>query len=88
MSIIYYWEKWTSFEEQKVQGILGKTFILALDERAITMTLTSSCHWKMLVPFCLQEKRHANTFLTLTVNYRKIVQRNKLCHSTNSKLAI
>ena len=46
----------------------------------ITTTLTSSCHWKTLVPFCLGKKRPENAFLTLTVNYRKIVQKNKLCH--------
>ena len=45
-----------------------------VDERAmITTTLISSCHWKTLVPFCLQKKRPENAFLTLTVNYRKIV---------------
>ena len=55
---------------------------LFLDERAlITTTLVSSCHWKTLVPFCLQKKRPENAFLTLIVNYRKIVQKNKLCHS-------
>ena len=53
-----------------------------VDERAlITMTLISSCHWKTLVPFCLRKKRPENAFLTLIVNYRKIVQKNKLCHS-------
>ena len=59
-------------------NILAKT----VDERAtITTTLTSSCHWKTLVPFCLRKKRPGKAFLTLTVNYRKIVQKNKLCHS-------
>ena len=53
-----------------------------VDERAlITTTLISSCHWKTLVPFCLQKKRSENTFLTLVVNYGKIVQKNKLYHS-------
>ena len=47
----------------------------------ITMTLISSCHWKTLIPFCLQKKRPENAFLTLTWNYRKIVRKNKLCHS-------
>ena len=52
------------------------------DERAlITTALTSSCHWKSLVPFCLRKKRPEKAFLTLTVNYRKIVQKNKLCYS-------
>ena len=34
------------------------------------------------------QRRPENTLLTLTVIYRKIVQKNKLCHSNNSKLAI
>ena len=52
-----------------------------VDERAmITTTLISSCHCKTLAPFCLQKKKPENAFLTLTVNYRKIVQKNKLCH--------
>ena len=37
----------------------------------------SSCHWKTLVPFCLQKKRPENTLLTLTVIYRKIVATSK-----------
>ena len=49
-----------------------------VDERAlITMTLISSCQWKTLVPFCLRKKRPENAFLTLMVNYQKIVQKNK-----------
>ena len=53
------------------------------DKRAlITTTLTSSCHWKTLVPFCLRKKRPENAFLTLIVNYRKILQKNKLCYLT------
>ena len=57
---------------------LAKNFV---DERAlITTTLITSCHWKTPVPFSLQKKRPENAFLTLIVNYRKIVQKNKLCH--------
>ena len=54
-----------------------------VDERAlITTKLISSFHWKTLVPFCLQKKRPVNAFLTLIVNYRKIMlSKNKLCHS-------
>ena len=40
----------------------------------------SSCNWKTLVPFCLQEKRPENTFLILIWNYHPIAQINKLCH--------
>ena len=68
-------------------NILAKNYIFKelrhgfVDERAlITTTLISSCHWKTLVPFCLQKKRPENAFLTVTVNYRKIVQKNKSCH--------
>ena len=51
-----------------------------VDQKAlITTTLISSCHWKTLVPFCLRKKRPKTALLTLTVNYRKIVQKNKLC---------
>ena len=53
-----------------------------VDERAlITTALTSSCHWKTLLPFYLQKKRDEKAFLTLIVNYRKIAQKNKLCYS-------
>ena len=53
-----------------------------VDERAmIKTTLMSSSHWETLAPFCLRKKRPENVLLTLTVNYRKIVQKNKLCHS-------
>ena len=47
----------------------------------ITTTLISFCHWKTLVPFCLQKKRPENAFLTIIVDYRKVAQKNKLCHS-------
>ena len=58
-----------------------------VDEKAmITMTLWFSCHWKMLVPFCLWKKRPEKEFLTVTVNYCKIVQKNKLYHSKKNWL--
>ena len=44
-------------------------------------TLISSCHWKTLVPFCLPKNKPENAFLIRTVNYCKIVQKNKLCYS-------
>ena len=47
----------------------------------ITTALTSSCHQETLVPFCLRKKRPENALLTLTVNYHKVAQKNKLCHS-------
>ena len=43
--------------------------------------LITSCHWKICVPFCLRKERPENVCLTLTVDYRKIVQKKKLCHS-------
>ena len=53
-----------------------------VDERAmIKTTIMSSCHWRNLAPFCLRKKRPENALLTLTVNYHKFVQKNKLCHS-------
>ena len=39
----------------------------------ITTTLKSFCHWKTLALFCLRKKRPGNAFLTLTMNYHKIV---------------
>ena len=54
----------------------------SVDKRTIiTTALTSSCHWKTLLPFCLRKKITENAFLTLKVHYRKIVEKNKLCHS-------
>ena len=46
----------------------------------IKMTLICSCHWKILVPFCLRKKRPENTSFKLTVNCHKIIQKNYLCH--------
>ena len=49
-----------------------------VDERGLIITtLISSCHWKSLVPFCLQKKRPENTFLTLIVNYQKKTKNKK-----------
>ena len=46
-----------------------------VDKRALmTTTLLSSSHWKILVPFCLQKS------WKLLVKYRRIIQKNKLCH--------
>ena len=47
----------------------------------IATTSISSYHWKTLVHFCLWKKIPENAFLTLIVNYCKIVQKNKLCYS-------
>ena len=50
-----------------------------VDERALTTkTLIFSYHWKTLYLFVCERKTW-NTFLTLTVKYRKITQKNKLC---------
>ena len=38
------------------------------------------------MPFCLRKKRPENVFLTLIVNYRKIVQKNKLCHPKQQQI--
>ena len=50
-------------------------------ERALKTTpLISASHWKILVPFCLRKKRPENPFFILTVNYHKVLQKNKLRH--------
>ena len=74
-------------------NILAKNYNLKklrysfIDERTlITTTLISSCHWKTLIPFCLQKKRPENPFLTLIVNYHKFKQKNKLCHPKQQKI--
>ena len=61
-------------------NILAKSFV---DERALlTTTLISSCHWKTLVPFCLQKKRPENAFLTLTVTYHILYRKtNYVIHN-------
>ena len=52
-----------------------------VDERAVIITtFIFPCHWKTLILFYLRKKRPENTFLTLTVNYGKSVQKNKLSH--------
>ena len=43
----------------------------------IITALTPCCHRKTLAPFCLRKKSPENAFLTLTVNYRKVVQKKK-----------
>ena len=58
-----------------------------VDERAlIAAKLISSCHWKILVPFRLRKKRPEKAFLTLIVNYCKIVQKNKKCYSKQQQI--
>ena len=55
----------------------------------ITTTLTSSRYWKTLVPFRSPKKKPEKAFLTLKVNYRKIVQKAiNYATQNNSKLAI
>ena len=44
----------------------------------ITTKLMCSCHWKTPVPFYRRKKRPKKAFLTLTENYRKIVQKKKI----------
>ena len=53
-----------------------------VDKRAvITTTLICSYHWKTLVLFCLRKTRPENIFLKLTLNCRRIIQKNNLCHA-------
>ena len=59
-----------------------------VDERAlISTTLVSSSHWKTRVPFSLRNKRPENAFLTLIINYFKILQKKKLCHPEQQKIS-
>ena len=54
-----------------------------VDERAVInifLSLENPC------TFCLRKKIPEDAFLTLIVNYRKIVQKNKLCHSKQQKI--
>ena len=53
----------------------------------VTTTLKYSCHWKTLVLYCLQKKGPEKAFLTVTVNYPKIVKENKLCHPKQQKIS-
>ena len=44
-----------------------------VDEKAmITTTLTSSCHFKALVPLCLRMEGPEKVFLTLTMNFNEL----------------
>ena len=56
----------------------------------ITTTLTSSRYWKTLVPpFRSPKKNPEKAFLTLKVNYRKIIQKAiNYATQNNNKLAI
>ena len=55
-----------------------------VDERAmITITLISYWHLKILVPFCLRKKKPENAFLTLAVNYWKVLQENTVKTTVN-----
>ena len=71
-------------------NILGKIWNfkklrhIFVDERTlITTTLISFCPF---APFCLRKKRPENKFLTLIVNYRKIVKKKKLCRPKQQKI--
>ena len=58
-----------------------------VDERAMVITiLIFSCHWKTIVTFCLRKKRLEKAFLTLTMNYRKIIQKHNLCHPKEQQI--
>ena len=52
-----------------------------VDKRAMITTVLISCHQKALMPFCLWKKIPKNAFLTLTVNYHTVTQKNELFHS-------
>ena len=64
----------------KKQNFKKMRYCFVYERALITMALISSCHWKTLVTFFLQKKRPENAFLTVILNYCKIVQKNKLSH--------
>ena len=56
------------------------------DERAmITMTLTSSCHWKTLLSFCLRKKRPEKVFSIQWI-IAKSCRKKNYATQNNSKL--
>ena len=62
-----------SWLKTKIKKNWDKNFV---DKRWMIRTaLTSSCHRKTLVSFCLGKKIAENAFLTLAVNYHKTVQK-------------
>ena len=64
----------------KISKKLRHSFV---DERAlIATTLISSCHWKTLVPFCLQDRRPENTKTT------KLYRKTNYVIQNYNKLAI
>ena len=59
-----------------------------VDERAtIITTLWSSCHWKIVILFCLRKKIPEKAILTLTVNYRKIIKKKKSYSIQNNSVS-
>ena len=51
----------------------------------ITTALTSSCHWKTLVPFCLRKKRPENAFLTLFKIFKIYSHNSELLQNRKEK---
>ena len=47
----------------------------SVDERAL---ITTTLIWKSVVPYCLRKKGPENAFLTLMVDYRKILQQKQI----------
>ena len=77
--------QWTFPKISWLKIKISKNWDSLVDERVlITATLTSYCHWKILAPFYLREKRPENAFLTLIVNYCKIVQKKKIMPSSTT----
>ena len=74
-SIIFAWE---------INGFCHITWQNEVDFRDI-MNLSPN---SLVKNFCLENKRLENVFLTLTVNYCKIAQKNKLCHSKQQWLLV
>ena len=55
-----------------------------LDKGTLIITTISSCHWKTLLPICLQKERPENTLLTLTVMIIKLYRKTNYAIQNNT----
>ena len=76
MDMMYFFPKMSAqeynFKKLRHSLVNGRVLIIT--------TLIFSCDRKTLATFCLQNTRPENAFLKATVNCRKIIQKNNLCH--------
>ena len=55
-----------------------------VDKRRLIITTISSCHWKTILPICLQKERPENTLLTLTVMIIKLYRKTNYAIQNNT----